>query len=143
MKQIFIVNCQAQLAWKLKNLFDSCFLKNLKIFVNKCCSELSGPLQCYKIWKSFKISTSLKFTSFHRKSVISRYSIKYTELKINLFSGLLALFQCLFPWLWTSNCFLGSERNTISLTAKYQNIQILAKVVICIILNYLFSFFWQ
>ena len=79
-----------------KDLFDSCFLKNLKTFVNKYCSELSGPSGCYKIWKSLKISIRFKFTSFYRKSVISRYSIKYTDFKINLFPGLLTLFQCLF-----------------------------------------------
>ena len=94
-----------------KNLFDSCFLKKLKTFVNKYCSELSGPLRCYKIWKSFKTSISFKLTSFHRKSVISRYSIKHTEFKINLFSGLLTVSQCLFSWLWTSNCLMGSKQN--------------------------------
>ena len=132
------------MAWNFfKNLLDSCFFKNLKTVVNKCCPELSGLLGCYKLWKSFKISISFRFTSFHRKSVISRYSIKYTEFKINLFSGLLMLFQCLFTWLWTRNCLLDSKWNMISLTTKYQNMQIVVKIVFHIILNYLFSFFLQ
>ena len=54
--EIFIVNCQAQLAWKLKKNWQL-FLKNLKIFINKCCSNYKA------LWGATKYEKVLQFPS--------------------------------------------------------------------------------
>ena len=73
--------------------------------------------------------------------MISRYSIKYIGFKVNLFSGLLTLFQCPFSYFEQVIASWGVNKiRSASQKDKKKHMEIVVKVVK--IVN-LFSFFLQ